>query len=269
MNEIKCLDHGFIRLLDVMGDDTAIVQAARVSYGKGTKTVSKDRGLIRYLMRHEHTSPFEMVEFKFHCKMPIFVARQWIRHRTANINEISGRYSILPTEKYIPETGNISFQSDDNKQGRSEEKVPDDIIRSSLDLIKESYEVSEKAYHELLEKNIAREISRICLPLGQYTEWYWKIDLHNLLRFLRLRLDQHAQMEIRVYAEAMRDLIKPIVPLTWEAFEDYSLNAYRFSGPEMDIIKMLVKEAKTSIPEEHERISKRELKELKELFADD
>ena len=184
MKEIKCLDHGFVKLIDVMGNDSAIVQAARVSYGEGTKAVSKDRGLIRYLMRYKHTSPFEMVEFKFHCKMPMFIARQWIRHRTANVNEVSGRYSILPNEQYVPQREDICFQSSDNKQGRSDNSVSDEIIDSSIKILKEAFETSTKAYNNLLDKNIAREISRICLPLAQYTEWYWKIDLHNLFHFL-------------------------------------------------------------------------------------
>jgi thymidylate synthase (FAD) len=269
MQEIKCLNHGFVKLIDVMGDDSAIVQAARVSYGDGTKTITKDRGLIRYLLRHEHTSPLEMVEFKFHCKMPMFIARQWIRHRTANVNEVSGRYSVLPDEKYIPEKEDISFQSTDNKQGRSEAEVSAKVVSQTLDTLQDSYDNASAAYNSLLEMNVAREISRICLPLSQYTEWYWKIDLHNLLHFLKLRLHHHAQKEIRVFAEAIRDIIKPIVPLTWEAFEDYVLDAHRFSGPELEVLKKLLKENKIDFPSEHPKISQRELKELNSVLKDD
>ena len=235
--EFKVLDHGFVRLVDFMGDDGAIVQAARVSYGKGTKKVSRDRELIRYLLGHQHTSPFEMVEFKFHVKLPIFVARQWIRHRTANVNEYSGRYSVMKEEFYQPEADQIRLQSDINKQGRSEEQVPadlqEDFLNHSSDIQKRVYE----KYNHYITAGLARELARINLPLSLYTEWYWKIDLHNLLHFLRLRMDPHAQYEIRQYAIVMGEIVKAICPISWEAFEDYILNAQRFSAIELRILK--------------------------------
>ncbi len=235
-NEIKCLNAGFIRLIDHMGGDDAIVQAARVSYGKGTKTVSEDRGLIRYLMRHMHTTPFEMVEFKFHVKLPIFVARQWIRHRTANVNEYSGRYSVMKDEFYIPGDEAIHFQSLQNKQGRRTEEVPPALRTRVLEILTSSQKELYAQYEEMLEADIARELARINLPLSLYTEWYWKIDLHNLFHFLRLRMDPHAQYEIRVYAEAMAQLVKPIVPFAWEAFEDYVLKSETFSRLELSVL---------------------------------
>lgn len=238
--EIKCLDYGFVRLVDIMGDDSAIVQAARVSYGKGTKSVSEDRGLIRYLMRHKHTSPFEMVEFKFHIKLPIFIARQWIRHRTANVNEYSGRYSEMKDEFYIPEKSQIRTQSTVNKQGRSDETLQE----SSISRINEIFESSQKSsfdeYTEMLNLGLARELARINLPLSNYTEWYWKIDLHNLFHFLRLRMDSHAQYEIQVYGNAIAEIVKSSVPLAWEAFEDYILNAINFSGQEIKALSKLI-----------------------------
>jgi thymidylate synthase (FAD) len=238
--EFTCLDKGFVRLLDVMGDDAAIVQAARVSYGKGTKSVSEDRGLIRYLMRNRHTSPFEMVEFKFHVKLPIFVARQWIRHRTANVNEYSGRYSEMKDEFYLPEPEQVRTQSSLNKQGRSDELLPRQQADEVLHRLGQSQQDSFNEYKELLDMNLARELARINLPLSSYTEWYWKIDLHNLLHFLKLRLDFHAQYEIRIYAETMAELIKPFVPLTWEAFEDYMLYAVNLSRQEFDLLRKFV-----------------------------
>ncbi len=238
--EFRCLDKGFVRLIDYMGNDDSIVQAARVSYGSGTKRVHEDRGLIRYLMRHQHTTPFEMVEFKFHVKLPIFVARQWIRHRTANVNEYSGRYSEMKDEFYTPEEQFLRKQSLTNKQGRSEEGFQTEeaqaIISSFADLADNSY----KQYEELLEKGVAREIARIVLPVSNYTEWYWKIDLHNLFHFLRLRLDAHAQYEIRVYAEAMAEIAKQIVPVAYEAFEDYMLHSAKFSRLELLTLKTML-----------------------------
>ena len=235
--EFKVLDHGFIRLIDYMGDDNAIVQAARVSYGAGTKKVSEDRGLIRYLMRHRHTSPFEMVEMKFHIKLPIFVARQWIRHRTANVNEYSGRYSVMKEEFYRPEPEDIRYQSTVNKQGRSTEEVPDDLKNKLLDVLKKSQGESYQDYDYFVEAGLARELARINLPLSLYTEWYWKIDLHNLFHFLALRMDPHAQYEIQQYAKIMGDMVKQIYPLSWEAFFDYRLTAQFFSGPELKVLK--------------------------------
>lgn len=225
-----------MRLVDVMGDDSSIVQAARVSYGKGTKTVNEDRGLIRYLMRHKHTTPFEMVEFKFHVKLPIFVARQWIRHRTANVNEYSGRYSEMKDEFYLPSTEQIRTQSVINKQGRADETLPSEHTAEILDSTQAHYETSFELYQSLLEKGLTRELSRMVLPVANYTEWYWKIDLHNLFHFLKLRLDTHAQYEIRVYAEAMAELVKAIVPLAWEAYEHYMLNSIMLTQGELSIL---------------------------------
>ncbi len=238
--EFKCLNAGFVRLVDYMGGDESIVQAARVSYGKGTKTVSEDRILLRYLMRHLHTTPFEMVELKFHVKLPIFVARQWIRHRTANVNELSGRYSIMKDEFYAPSEDAIKGQSVKNKQGRSEEEVPAELRRKVLDTILLDQQSSYKRYEEFLDDNIARELARINLPLSLYTEWYWKIDLHNLLHFLHLRMDRHAQFEIRVYAEIIGNIVKCVAPMAWEAFEDYVLSAERFSKAELTVIASLL-----------------------------
>lgn len=238
--EIKCLDHGFVRLVDVMGDDGSIVQAARVSYGAGTKTVNEDRGLIRYLMRHAHTTPFEMVEFKFHIKLPIFIARQWIRHRTANVNEYSGRYSIMKDDFYLPNLEQIRPQSEINKQGRGDESFPTEKANEIRDRLSSVQKDLYNDYEALLGDNFARELARINLPLSNYTEWYWKIDLHNLFHFLRLRIDSHAQYEIRVYGEAMAEIVKQIVPHAWEAFEDYSLNSANFSKPELLAIKQML-----------------------------
>lgn len=238
--EIPCLDHGFVRLVDVMGDDSSIVQAARVSYGKGTKTLLEDRGLIRYLLRHKHTTPFEMVEFKFHIKLPIFVARQWIRHRTANVNEYSGRYSEMKDEFYLPDLAQIRPQSTMNKQGRSDEEFPEAEAIEIRNILDKTQNHLFEEYQDLLGKGFARELARINLPLSNYTEWYWKIDLHNLFHFLRLRIDSHAQYEIRVYGEAMAGIVKQIVPVAWEAFEDYILNSQSFSKGELLLIKSLI-----------------------------
>jgi thymidylate synthase (FAD) len=235
--EFKVLDHGFIRLVDYMGSDESIVQAARVSYGQGTKKVSEDRGLIRYLMRHKHTTPFEMVEFKFHVKLPIFVARQWIRHRSANVNEYSGRYSVMKQEFYLPEAEDIRFQSTVNKQGRSEEEVPGTLKTRLLDYLNASQKDAYEAYMKFVDEGLARELARINLPLSLYTEWYWKIDLHNLFHFLRLRMDRHAQQEIREYALIMADMVKAVCPVAFEAFMDYSVNAEYFSGNELNILR--------------------------------
>lgn len=232
---ILCLDRGFLRLVDCMGGDDAIVQAARVSYGKGTRKVSQDRGLIRYLMRHRHTTPFEMVEFKFHAKMPIFVARQWVRHRTANINEYSLRYSEARDEFYIPDKKHILFQSKLNKQGRSG-NVPENLKKKVQEYFREISTRSYVIYSELNEAGIARELARAVLPVNLYTEWYWKNDLHNILHFLSLRLDTHAQFEIRVYAEAMAAIVKEIAPFAFEAFEDYVLGGMRFSSIEQALL---------------------------------
>ena len=233
---IKCLDKGFVRLVDAMGGDDAIVQAARVSYGQGTSKVSQDRGLIRYLMRHRHTTPFEMVEFKFHCKMPIFVARQWVRHRTANINEYSLRYSEARDEFYYPEPENIQFQSSLNKQGRSGE-VPPELKQKVLDYFKENSERSFALYQELNKAGVARELARSLLPVNIYTEWYWKNDLHNLLHFIGLRSDSHAQYEIRVFSDAMAHYVKEKAPFAWEAYQDYVVHGMRFSKIEKGLLE--------------------------------
>ena len=266
--EIKCLDHGFVRLVDVMGDDSSIVQAARVSYGSGTKTVREDRGLIRYLMRHWHTTPFEMVEFKFHIKLPIFIARQWIRHRTANVNEYSGRYSIMKDDFYVPELEQIRPQSENNKQGRSEEAFEPEKAKQIQDSISKVQEDLYGEYESLLEDNFARELARINLPLSNYTEWYWKIDLHNLFHFLRLRIDSHAQYEIRVFGEAMAGIVKQIVPHAWEAFEDYRLNAANFSKPELNALRELLNGKKLEdLNLDELKLSKREYRELESKLS--
>ena len=249
---IPLLDHGFVRVVDYAGDDGAVVQAARVSYGRGTRQVSDDRGLIRYLMREQHTTPFEMCEIKLHVKLPIFVARQWIRHRTASVNEYSARYSILDREFYLPSPDVIATQSIGNRQGRGEplpaieaDRVQA-ILREDAHRAYDHYEelLNQDAEGEPLDPNrtgMARELSRINLSLNFYTQWYWKIDLHNLLNFLALRADPHAQHEIRVYAETILELIvKPWVPLTYEAFCDYRLNARTLSAQALAVVRTLV-----------------------------
>ncbi len=235
--EFPVLDRGFVRLVDYMGGDERIVAAARVSYGAGTKTVREDRGLIHYLMRNAHTSPFEQVVFTFHAKMPIFVARQWIRHRTARVNEISGRYSVMADEFYLPREGDIRFQSRDNKQGRSEEEVPAEVRGKVLEILTSGQQESYARYTELVEEGIARELARIHLPLSLYTEWYWQIDLHNFFHFLRLRLDAHAQLEIREYAKVMFSMAKAVAPMATEAFETHTLRSLRLSGEEADWLR--------------------------------
>jgi thymidylate synthase (FAD) len=237
--QIKVLDKGFVRLVDYYGNDSRIVQSARVSYGAGTKTVREDKMLIDYLWMNEHTSPFEQVVFTFHCKLPIFVARQWIRHRTARVNEVSGRYSVMKEEFYTPSEDMISFQSKDNKQGRSKDEVPAELKQKVLDIIKELNNDSYKSYTEMVEHGIARELARVCLPLNLYTEWYWQIDLKNLLHFLRLRLDDHAQYEIREYAKAMAEIVKKVCPYTWESFEEHTLYSTKLSRTESNLLKDL------------------------------
>ena len=241
--EIPVHDHGFVALVDAMPRlipkgqtaDQAIVQAARVSYGAGTKKVNEDRGLIRYLLRHRHTTPFEMIEFKFHMAMPIFVARQWIRHRTANVNEYSARYSIMPDRFYRPSVENVRKQSTTNRQG-GEEVIDVSTAEDFLSLLEDS-EALYTRYLDLTERGVARELARAALPVSVYTEWYWKCDLHNLLHFLSLRMDPHAQIEIRDYATAMYDMIKPIVPITCEAFEDYRMNSMQLTGLEVEAMR--------------------------------
>ena len=238
------LDHGFVRLVDYMGDDTAIVQAARVSYGAGTRTPSSDEALIRYLMRHWHSTPFEMCEIKLHVKLPVFVARQWIRHRTANVNEISARYSILDREFYTPAPEHLAAQSATNKQGRAAVLEGDEAARV-LDILRGDAARAYDHYEAMLstegQQGLARELARMNLPGSIYTQWYWKIDLHNLFHFLRLRGDPHAQYEIRVYAEAICRIVADWVPAAFRAFEDYRQNAVQMSAIEMDVIRAMIR----------------------------
>lgn len=244
--EFKVLDHGFVRLVDYLGGDDRIVQAARVSYGKGTKTVRENKNLIRFLLRHEHMSPFEQVIFTFHVKMPIFVARQWVRHRTARMNEISGRYSVMENEFYLPDRKDVCYQSTSNRQGRSDEELPDELTERVLHLLKQSYEQVYSGYSALIDKNISREIARINLPLSLYTQMYWQIDLRNLLHFIKLRADIHAQKEIRLYADAMKEIVKKVTPVAWEAFEEYHLYAVKLSRTQ---VQTLIERLKTTHPD--------------------
>ena len=272
---LAALDHGFVRVIDYMGDDTAIVQSARVSYGKGTKKISNDKGLIKYLMRHWHSTPFEMCEIKLHVKLPIFIARQWIRHRTANVNEYSARYSILDKEFYIPSVENLASQSQINKQGRSENLSPKEAEKV-IELLKSDAEQTYRNYEVMLNENsdgetldessmgIARELARMNLTLNTYTQWYWKIDLNNLLHFLALRADAHAQYEIRVYADIILDIVKKWVPVTYEAFEDYRVGGTQLSAKEILILKKIIKGE--TVDPDAEGISKREWGELQKKF---
>lgn len=239
--EFKVLDHGFVRLVDYLGGDSRIVQSARVSYGEGTKTVRKDRGLINYLMRNLHTSPFEQVILTFHCKMPIFVARQWVRHRTARLNEISGRYSVMADEFYLPEADAIRYQSSDNKQGRSGEEVPAELQSKVLELLRGEQQSAYSNYEQLIADDVARELARINLPISLYTQWYWQCDLHNLFHFLRLRMDPHAQLEIRRYAEVMAEMARAVAPLAYEAFEEHILHAVRLSRKEVEAVRAMLR----------------------------
>jgi thymidylate synthase (FAD) len=238
--ELPVPSNGFVRLVDYMGSDQSIVQAARVSYGEGTKSVREDRGLIRYLMRHDHTTPFEMVVLKFHIKAPIFVVRQWMRHRTASINEESGRYSIMKEEFHVPAWDDVGYQSKNNKQGRGSEPVSDEIVQRFLDFLKEDRESAYAHYEQFLADNIARELARIVLPLSLYSEFYWEMNLHNLLHFLRLRMDPHAQKEIRDYANQVALCTKAVAPIAWEAFEEYKLYGESFSKTELELLRKLI-----------------------------
>lgn len=239
--EIKVLDKGFIRLVDYLGSDQRIVQSARVSYGEGTKTVRQDKGLIDYLMRHLHTSPFEQVIITVHAKMPIFVARQWVRHRTARLNEISGRYSEMRDEFYVPQPERILLQDTINKQGSLEAgEVPPSVRKKVIDLIIRDQGSVYANYREILEDEISRELARINLPISLYTEWYWQIDLHNLFHFINLRLDPHAQWEIRQYAAVLADIAKAVAPLAYEAFEEHILYGRNFSRSEIAEIRRLI-----------------------------
>lgn len=267
------LDHGFVRVMDYMGNDSAVVQAARVSYGKGTKKVTEDRGLIHYLLRHSHTTPFEMCEIKFHIKLPIFVAREWIRHRTANVNEYSGRYSILDKEFYIPSGEHLAAQSTNNRQGRGQ-PLPPEQANYVMNLLREDAERVYEHYEELLNEDgmgnirdpnkdkLARELARINLSVNFYTQWYWKIDLHNLMHFLALRADSHAQYEIRVYADIMLGLLEKWVPFTYEAFMQYRKEGVRFSKNGLNALKQIIKGQRVS--QEESGMSKREWQEFTE-----
>jgi thymidylate synthase (FAD) len=269
------LDHGFVRVVDYMGDDSAIVQAARVSYGKGTKKVSQDQGLINYLMRHRHSTPFEMCEIKFHIKLPIFVARQWIRHRTASVNEYSARYSVLDKEFYIPAQEHLAAQSSINNQGRGE-TLSHERAQEVLNLLKMDALQCFDHYQNMLnedehgtvidpsKKSVARELARMNLPVNYYTQWYWKIDLHNFMHFLSLRADPHAQYEIRVYADVMMDMLKKWVPYTYKAFEDYRLTSVNLSGPAWEVILKKLKGEKVS--KDTCSMSAREWRELEATF---
>ena len=266
------LDHGFVRVVDYMGDDNAVVQAARVSYGKGTKRVSEDRGLINYLMRHHHTTPFEMAEIKYHVKLPIFVARQWIRHRTANVNEYSARYSILDNEFYIPEPEQLAAQSAQNRQGR-DAVLSGDEAKEVFKLLRDDSENNYAHYEYMLNesptnepkdpsrKGLARELARMNLSLNFYTQWYWKTNLHNLLHFLSLRADPHAQYEIRVYADAMMDTLKRWVPLTHDAFMDYRMGGVHLSANGAAAVKKML--AGEQVDRKDTGLSAREWRELK------
>lgn len=273
---LTVLDHGFVRVIDYMGDDAAVVQAARVSYGKGTKRVNEDRGLIQYLMRHRHTTPFEMCEIKYHVKLPIFVARQWIRHRTANVNEYSARYSILDNEFYLPDPAHLAVQSSTNRQGRGDALPPAEAQRV-LDLLREDAARSYRDYAFMLNEDesgkvvdekrsgLARELARMNLSLNFYTQWYWKTDLHNLLNFLSLRADAHAQYEIRVYADAMIDTLERWVPMTAEAFRQYRLGGAQLSANALAVVRKLIAQEPVSQPESG--LSKREWGELMQVLG--
>lgn len=268
---IPVLDKGFVRIIDYMGDDSSIVQAARVSYGKGTKQTNQDKGLIHYLMRHRHTTPFEMCEIKLHVKLPIFVARQWIRHRTASVNEYSARYSILSKEFYVPSPENMAVQSKTNKQGR-DNALSSEEANKLLEILKSDSQQCYDHYQQMLNEDengnlidedkpsLARELARMNLTLNYYTEWYWKTNLHNLFHFLALRADSHAQYEIRVYAEALLEVVKEWVPFAYEAFMDYRVNAVTFSANGIKAIKEMIKGHKVTF--EESGMSKREWNEF-------
>ncbi len=266
---VPVLDHGFVRVIDYMGDDSAVVQAARVSYGRGTRKISEDAGLIRYLMRHRHSTPFEMCEIKFHVKLPIFVARQWIRHRTASVNEYSARYSVMDREFYIPAPDQLAAQSVNNRQGRGT-VLEGDEAQTVLALLREDAERNYTHYEYMLNETdteptngrqgLARELARMNLTLNYYTQWYWKINLHNLFHFLSLRADPHAQHEIRVYADAMLDMVRAWVPLSAAAFEDYRLGAVSFSAQMLVVLRLML--AGEAVTQAESGLSKREWTEF-------
>jgi len=274
---LPVLDHGFVRVIDYMGDDAAIVQAARVSYGRGTRKVSEDQGLINYLMRHRHTTPFEMCEIKYHIKLPIFVARQWIRHRTANVNEYSARYSILDNEFYIPDPEHLAVQTTTNRQGRGA-AIAGEAARRVVDLLRRDAERAYAGYFELLNEDtsglpidparpgLARELARINLSLGFYTQWYWKTDLHNLMHFLSLRADPHAQYEIRAYAEVMLGTLARWVPMAHAAFLEYRMNAATISATGVSVIRRLL--AGEPVDQPSSGLSPREWRELMAVLTE-
>ena len=263
--EIKVLDRGFVRLVDYLGGDERIVQSARVSYGSGTKTVREDKGLINYLMRNDHTSPFEQVTLTFHTKMPIFVARQWVRHRTARLNEISGRYSVMADEFYTPELSEIRTQSSVNKQGRSEDSVDPETAKKWLETLGSDQRSIYTHYEEMIEGGLARELARINLPLSLYTEWYWQIDLHNLFHFIHLRADAHAQYEIRAYAEALAICARAVAPLAYEAFEEHKMHAIKFSRSECAALAKLLAGEEPELEERPMKIFTDKIDRLKKL----
>lgn len=273
----EVLDHGFVRVVDYMGNDSSVVQAARVSYGAGTKKVNADKGLINYLMSHRHTTPFEMCEIKFHIKMPIFVARQWIRHRTASVNEYSARYSIMEDEFYIPNSQNLAAQSKVNHQGRDEGRILNAAEQKRvLEILKQDSANCYQHYLEMINQNangeitdpekdgLARELARMNLPINCYTQWYWKVNLHNLFNFLHLRADSHAQYEIRIYAEVILDMVKKWVPNSLEAFVKYRMNSKEFSSTAIDLIKRLINGEKVTA--ENSGLSLREWNEFKTIL---
>jgi len=273
---LPVLDHGFVRVIDYMGDDAAVVQAARVSYGKGTKKLSTDAGLIKYLLRHWHSTPFEMCEIKYHVKLPIFIARQWIRHRTANVNEYSARYSILDREFYIPDAAHLAAQSDSNRQGRGDTLSGDrakEVLKILTDDAQRTYDNYENMLNvredgSVIDENkdgLARELARMNLTLNTYTQWYWKTDLHNLMHFLRLRADAHAQYEIRAYADVMIGTLGRWVPLTYDAFLDYRQGAINLSAKGLAAVRRMI--AGEKVTEETSGLSAREWRELLESLG--
>ncbi|MFQ5688884.1 MAG: FAD-dependent thymidylate synthase [Gemmatimonadota bacterium] len=258
------LDHGFVALVDYMGTDECVERAARVSYGYGTRQRSRTRGLVRYLRRHRHTTPSEMVELKFHCAMPMFVARQWIRHRTANVNEYSGRYSLMPLLFYRPESENFALQSRANRQGRLAERAPEELYAKAIERWERVRAQSAEAYGWLLVEDVARELARIDLPLSTYTQWYWKIDLHNLLHFLTLRVDAHAQWEIRQYGEVMAGILQRVAPLSYEAWIDYDLAGTRLSRADREVLAHFLEATESGIEvrQGRERLRAEQLREF-------
>ncbi len=267
--EIRVLDKGFVRLVDYMGNDDRIVQAARVSYGAGTKSFRQDRALIHYLLRNDHTSPFEQVILTFHCKMPIFVARQWVRHRTARLNEISGRYSVMRDEFYVPEIDQMRVQSSDNKQARGDEMLDPQVAQAMVDeMVRQQRDIYDH-YTNMIDRGLAREIARANLPISLYTEWYWQIDLHNLFRFLHLRMDSHAQYEIRAFAEAMAQCARAVAPAAYEAFEEHILGSVKLSRAECRALNELLAGRESGLEGRALAIFEEKLARIRKSGADD